>query len=158
MLAVGRASGLVDRGDAGVLQTSQGLGFALEELHLLLVHQPAAPDDLQGDGPAGMLLLRLVDHAHPAFAELADQPIAADPLAERGRSSGGKEGISRAGGDGKFYAAICAARGELGIGLAALTARDDCHRRLTSCANSFSRRLCGADCNRIRLSRPGIGP
>ena len=81
-LAVVGEAGLVDLRDAGVVQPAQDLGLvgeALEERG----RGEAGADDLEGDSAARAVLLRLVDGAHAALAQQADDGIVGD--AHRGR-------------------------------------------------------------------------
>ncbi len=70
-----------DRHDVGMVQPRDGLGLAMEPLHGLLVRDGAEPEDLQGHPTAERGLLGLVDDAHAAAADLADDA----EIAERGR-------------------------------------------------------------------------
>ena len=73
-----RAARLVDGGDGGMLEAGEGLGLPLEHPQVRVVHVGSAADDLQGHGPARVLLLGLVDDAHPPLAELPEDPEVAD--------------------------------------------------------------------------------
>ncbi len=78
VLAVLGAPRLVDGGDVGVLEAGKGVRLALEHPDASVVDEMPATHDLDGDLPAGALLLGLVDHAHAPFAELAEDAVAAD--------------------------------------------------------------------------------
>src|SRR3989475_8768631 len=78
MQPVLRAARLVDGRDGGMLEAGEGLGLPLEHPQVRVVHVGSAADDLQGHGPARVLLLGLVDDAHPALAELPEDPEVAD--------------------------------------------------------------------------------
>jgi hypothetical protein len=65
---------------AGVAQPAQRLGLALEKPEVQLVDVLPAADHLQCDAATRLALLRLVDDAHSAFAELAQDPVIADRL------------------------------------------------------------------------------
>src|SRR2546427_2340819 len=69
---------LVDGRDGGMLEAGEGLGLPLEHPQVGVVHVGSAADDLQGHGTAGVLLLGLVDDAHPPFAKLPEDPEVAD--------------------------------------------------------------------------------
>ena len=69
--SLGRRPRLVDRGDAGMLESGEGLHLPLEHPQREGVGVKAGPDDLQGDGSMGMELLGLVDDPHAPLAELA---------------------------------------------------------------------------------------
>ena len=68
---------LVDGGDGGMAEAGQGLHLPLEQAQAALVGEAAA-DHLERDAAARVLLLRLVDDAHAAFADAAQDPEAAD--------------------------------------------------------------------------------
>ena len=69
-----------DRHDVGVVQPRRRLRLALEPPHLLRVQQRAGREDLQRHAAAQRLLLGLVDHAHAAPADLAEDAVVAQPL------------------------------------------------------------------------------
>ena len=69
-----------DRHDVGVVQPGRRLRLALEPPHLLGVQQRAGREHLQGHAPAQRLLLGLVDDAHAAPADLAEDAVVAQPL------------------------------------------------------------------------------
>src|SRR5262249_9030535 len=77
-LTILRYAGLVDLGNAGVMQ-------AAEDLHLLLEAfekrrcQQAGPDHLQGDRTLRAVLLRLLDRPHAPLAEQAQDAVTANP-------------------------------------------------------------------------------
>ena len=74
--------------DVGVVQPRGGLRLAAEALQLLGVQQRLLGQHLDGDVPVERLLERLVDNAHAAAADLADDAEIAQPFqshsAERG--------------------------------------------------------------------------
>ena len=74
-----------DRDDVGVVQPRRRPRLPLEPQHLLGVGQGRVGEDLQGHAPAERLLLGLVDHAHAAAADLAEDAVVAQPLQRRGR-------------------------------------------------------------------------
>ena len=75
---------IVDAQDVGVRHLSGEHDFALEPaLHLLAagrIDHGLGADDLERDGDAEFGVPRLVDRAHPPFAELPDDVIAAELL------------------------------------------------------------------------------
>ena len=78
-----RHAGLVDLCDARVVQPAlelRLLGEALQERR----RQEARADDLKGDRAARVVLLGLVDDAHAAFAQAAQDAVGADPGGEPG--------------------------------------------------------------------------
>ena len=79
---------LEDRHDVGVVQPRRGAGLAAEPLldHPVAGHRPR--QDLQRHPAAQRDLLGLVDHAHAAPADLAEDPVVADQ--GRGRIRGPK--------------------------------------------------------------------
>ena len=73
----------VNRDDVRVVQPGRGAGLALESGRLLRV-EPAVPQqDFQGHVPAERLLLGLVDDAHAAAADFADDPEVSQLLQRR---------------------------------------------------------------------------
>ncbi len=80
---IGRAVVLADaedRHDVRVVELGGSLGLALEPQPLLVVADHLGRQDLQCHMAAERNLLGLVDHAHPAMADLADDPEIADLL------------------------------------------------------------------------------
>ncbi len=69
-----------NRHDVGVVQPRRGTRLALESLHLLRGGESRIGQDLQGYPPAQRLLLGLVDHAHAAAADLAEDAVIAQPF------------------------------------------------------------------------------
>ncbi len=67
-----------DGHDVGVVQPARGLGLALEPLDLFGVVQGARRQHLERDATAQQLLFGLVNDAHPAAADLADDPETGD--------------------------------------------------------------------------------
>jgi hypothetical protein len=70
-------AGLVDLRNAGVAKAPEHLGL-LPEPRQQGAGDESRPDDLERHGAARVLLLRLVDAAHPAFADLAEDAVGAD--------------------------------------------------------------------------------
>ncbi len=69
-----------DRHDVGVVQPRRRLRLPLEPTHLLRVQQRPGREHLQRHAAAQRLLLGLVDHAHPAPADLAEDAVVPQPL------------------------------------------------------------------------------
>ena len=83
--------GLEELGDGGVLHGGQGLGLVLEAAEEGAADQLGA-DHLEGDGALREVLRGLVDDAHAAAAQLADDRVAAD-------LGGGGDGLAHDGGE-----------------------------------------------------------
>ena len=80
---------LVDRHDVGVVQPGRGPRLAAEPLQAPGVAGDRVGQDLQGDVPAQRQLLGLVDDAHAAAADLAEDAVVADPLRRARRPARG---------------------------------------------------------------------
>ncbi len=74
-----------DRHDIGVVQPSDGLGLAAEALHGFVIGSHTESQDLQGNAATEGSLLGLIDHAHAASTELAEDA----ELTQGGRLLGG---------------------------------------------------------------------
>ena len=72
-----------DRDDIGVVQPRRGPRLPLETLHLLRVSESRIRQNLQRDASAQRFLLGLVDHAHAAAANLAEDAVVAQPRQPR---------------------------------------------------------------------------
>ena len=98
-LAVLGHAGLVDLGDAGVVQPAEDLGLVGEALEQR-GRGEAGADDLEGDGAARVVLLGLVDGAHAALAEQAQDAVAADARRQRraraAAATGSRAGVASA--------------------------------------------------------------
>ena len=70
---------VVDLADMRVMNARGGLRFPLEPLPSD-VRRVGARDDLNRDGTIELIVVRLVDHTHPALSEQADDAIAPDPV------------------------------------------------------------------------------
>ena len=81
-----------DRDDVGVVQPRRGPRLPLEPQHLLRVGQRRIGEDLQGHAAAERLLLGLVDDAHAAAADLAEDAVVAQLLQRRGVAVGAPVG------------------------------------------------------------------
>ena len=83
------AADRVDRHDVRVVQAGGGLGLELEPLQLPGVERRGERQDLQRHPAAQRELLGLVDDAHAAPADLAEDPeVAQEPSPRPGRPSG----------------------------------------------------------------------
>ena len=65
----------VDRHDIAVVQSHRRAGLEAKALDLNRVDAAMKREDLQGNAPAERFLDGLVDHAHAAVADLAEEPI-----------------------------------------------------------------------------------
>ncbi len=74
----------VDRADVGMVQRGSGLRFALEAGEGLRVFGNVVGQELQGDEAVQLHVLSLVDHTHAAAAELLDDAVVRDGLADHG--------------------------------------------------------------------------
>ena len=68
----------------GVVQGRRGSGFALEALERRLVVELLRGEELQGNESAEARILRLVHDSHAAAAELLDDAVVRDGLADHG--------------------------------------------------------------------------
>ena len=71
-----------NRHNVRMVELRDGLRLALKPLAAFGVEEPVARDDLQRDVAAERLLDRLVDDPHAAAAQLADDPVLAQPIGE----------------------------------------------------------------------------
>ena len=82
-----------DRDDVGVVQPRRGAGLSLKTQDLIGVGQRRVRQDLEGNPPAQRLLLGLVDDAHAAAADFAEDAVVAQTLQPRccvnGHAAGG---------------------------------------------------------------------
>ncbi len=83
--AVFDKSGIVDLGNARVLQSTENLRLVMEPLGVLGRDEPRT-NHLECDGAARVILFGLIHHAHAAFAANSQDAIAT----ERGRHGGRK--------------------------------------------------------------------
>ena len=67
-----------DRADSGMVQRGRGARLALETLQGRAVARELGRQELQRDVPAEARVLRLVDDAHPAAPEAADDGVVGD--------------------------------------------------------------------------------
>ena len=73
---------LVDRADVRMVQRRRGTRFAPEAFQRLRVAGHFLGQELQGHEAAKVGVLGLVDHTHPAAAELLDDAVMRDGLAD----------------------------------------------------------------------------
>ena len=73
--AVVRGFEAEDRGDVGMVQRGQHLGFALEAGHAVAVGGEFGRQDLQGDIAVQLGVMGAVDFAHPALADYFGDPV-----------------------------------------------------------------------------------
>jgi hypothetical protein len=74
----------VDRADVRVLERGRGARLALEPLERLRVRGNVLGEELQGDLAPESQVLGAVNDAHAAAAELLDDPVTGDRLADHG--------------------------------------------------------------------------
>ena len=72
---------LVDRADVRVVQRGRSLGFPLEAAEGLCVVGEFIGEELQGDVATELEVFRLVDHAHSAAADFAEDAVMGNRLA-----------------------------------------------------------------------------
>jgi hypothetical protein len=75
---------VVDRADVGVVEGGAGLGLALEPLQGDGVAEELLGQELQRDGPVEAGVLGLVDDTHAAAANLLEDAVVRDGLADHG--------------------------------------------------------------------------
>ena len=73
---------LVDRADVGMVQRRRGPSFAAEAGQRLRVSGNVFGQELERDEAAKLGVFGLVDHTHPAAAELFDDAVVRDGLAD----------------------------------------------------------------------------
>ena len=72
----------IDGADVGMVQRGGGAGFAAEAFERLWVVATVVRKELQGDEATELGVFGFVDHAHPAAAELFDNAVVRDGLAD----------------------------------------------------------------------------
>ncbi|HEY6293443.1 MAG TPA: hypothetical protein VI455_17970 [Terriglobia bacterium] len=77
--------------DVRVIQGAGGPRLALEALQRHRVRGQAFGQELQGDEPAQLGVVGLVNHTHPAAAELLQEAVMRNSLAEHHRGHGNGE-------------------------------------------------------------------
>ena len=73
---------VVDGADVGMIQRGSRLRFALEAAERLGIAGDFVGQELEGDETAQPRVFGLVDHTHPAAAELPDNAVVRDGLAD----------------------------------------------------------------------------
>ena len=81
---------LVDRADVGMVQCRGGLRFSLETSESLGVIGHFVGQKLESDEAMEQSVLGLVDHTHPAAAELLDDAVVRDGLANHAQGCYGE--------------------------------------------------------------------
>ena len=74
----------VDGADRGMIQQGRGAGFALEAFHGFAIAGEIVGKKFYGYVAAKPGVFGLVNHAHPAAAQLAQNSIVGDRLADHG--------------------------------------------------------------------------
>src|ERR1700690_2747929 len=77
----------MDRTDIWMVQGGSSAGFAAETFQCLWVLRYIVRQELQRDKPAKRDILGLIDYTHPAAAELLDDTVVRDGLADHWRES-----------------------------------------------------------------------
>ncbi len=78
---------LVDGADVRMVERRGGAGLALEPFQSGSIRAEFRGKKLQGHVPAEGFVLRLVNHAHPAATQLADDTVVRDGLSDHGYRS-----------------------------------------------------------------------
>lgn len=73
---------LVDRADVGMVEGGRRPGFVYEAGLGVFIAREIGVEELEGDGPFELRVLGLVDHAHPALAELGEDLVVGNGLAD----------------------------------------------------------------------------
>src|SRR5208337_1258240 len=73
---------LMNRADIGMVQCGRGLRFSLEASQCLRVSGDLVRQKLQGNKTMEGYVLSLIDHAHPATAQLLNDAVVRDSLAD----------------------------------------------------------------------------
>ena len=84
---------VVNGADVGMVQRGGGLGFALETAQRLRVSGDVVGKKFQRDEAVQARVFGLVDNAHAAAAELFDDAVVRDGLADHGRANGRRAGV-----------------------------------------------------------------
>jgi hypothetical protein len=79
---------VVDGADVGMVQGGRGSGFALEALERRLVVELLRGEELQRNESAEARVLRLVHDSHATAAELLDDAVVGDRLADHEPTTG----------------------------------------------------------------------
>src|SRR6185437_12971433 len=78
------AADFVDGADVGMVERRGSAGLALKSLQSLWVARQLFREELQSDAPPQGEVLGLIDHAHPATAELLQNAVMGDGLTNHG--------------------------------------------------------------------------
>ena len=78
---------VVNGADVGMVQSGGGPRFALEPAQRLPVARQVVRQELEGHEATESSVLRFVDHAHAAAAELLDDAVVGEGLADQGVSA-----------------------------------------------------------------------
>src|SRR5262249_23672711 len=73
----------VNRANVRMVQSGSGTSFTAEAFERLWVFGEVLGQELQGDEPAQLSVLSLVNHTHPAAAELFEDAVVGDGLTEK---------------------------------------------------------------------------
>ena len=76
----------VDGADVGMIQSGRRSRLAPEAFQRLRIFGQLVGQELQGDEAAELSVLGLVDHTHPAAAELLDDAVVRNGLADHGQA------------------------------------------------------------------------
>ena len=69
----------VERGDVGMIERGERLGFALEPRHAIGIGGDGVEQQLHGDAASELRIARAIHLAHPAGAERVDDLVDAEP-------------------------------------------------------------------------------
>src|SRR5882672_7437266 len=78
---------LVNGADVGMVQRGGSLGFALEAAECLRIFGNVVGQELEGNEAAELQVLSLVDHTHASAAELLNDAVVRDGLADHREDS-----------------------------------------------------------------------
>ena len=84
---------VVDRADVGMVEGGRGTSFTSETFQCLRVSGNVVRQEFEGDKTTKLGVLGLVNYAHTAAAELFDDAVVRDGLADHSRQSYGQEKI-----------------------------------------------------------------
>ena len=73
---------VVDRADAGMVQSRRGPGLALEAFERLRICGHRVREELEGHGAPQARVLGFVDDTHPAAAKLAQDAVVGEGLSD----------------------------------------------------------------------------
>jgi hypothetical protein len=84
---------VVDRADVGVIQCGRGLRLALKTTEGLGITGYLVGQELEGDEPVEPGVFGLVNHTHTAAAQLLDDAVMRDGLADHGKWASREPGL-----------------------------------------------------------------